>query len=233
MLARYRMPLAAHLDQATGLPVRKPRPVRYEATRPGERVHIDIEKLGRILDGGGHYMLGRVNGNRHNKKRGQGYASLHHAIDSYSRLVYSSSTPTNGKVERFNRTLASEWAYDRLYSTDQALSATSGLVASLQPPPTPHRDRRAHARRPRSQPHWELQIGTGGGAVFPLRHQSSWRRSDHRPKCTKARSSSCSARRANECSARMRAEIAFNSASSGKSESWSAFNSGTISDTFP
>jgi transposase len=37
-LARYRMPLLVHLDQATGLPVRRPKPVRYEMTRPGELV---------------------------------------------------------------------------------------------------------------------------------------------------------------------------------------------------
>lgn len=48
VLARYRMPLLVHLDQATGLPVRRPAPVRYEATRPGELVHVDIKKLGRI-----------------------------------------------------------------------------------------------------------------------------------------------------------------------------------------
>ncbi len=31
---------------------------------------------------------------------------------------------TNGKVERFNRTLATEWAYDRFYPSDDARSAT-------------------------------------------------------------------------------------------------------------
>jgi len=61
------MPLLAHLEQATGLPVRRPKPVRYEASAPGELVHVDIKKLGRIPDGGGHRMLGRTIGNRHNK----------------------------------------------------------------------------------------------------------------------------------------------------------------------
>jgi hypothetical protein len=38
------MPRLAALDQATGLPVRKPAPIRYEMTRPGELVHVDIKK---------------------------------------------------------------------------------------------------------------------------------------------------------------------------------------------
>ncbi len=184
VLARYSMPLLAHVDQATGLPVRKPPAVRYEASAPGELVHVDIKKLGRIPDGGGHRKLGRTVGNRHNKKQGLGYAFLHHAVDSYSRLAYSEQLAderketaagfweraraffseagfevtavmtdngacyrshafkaalgegmkhrrtrpyrpqTNGKVERFNRTLAAEWAYAQTYLSDAARAAT-------------------------------------------------------------------------------------------------------------
>jgi len=54
VLHRYLMPLLTHLDQATGLPVRRPRPIRYEMTAPGQLVHADIKKLGRIPNGGGH-----------------------------------------------------------------------------------------------------------------------------------------------------------------------------------
>ena len=184
VLARYSMPLLAHVDQATGLPVRKPPAVRYEASAPGELVHVDIKKLGRIPDGGGHRKLGRTVGNRHNKKQGLGYAFVHHAVDSYSRLAYSEQLTderketaagfweraraffseagfevtavmtdngacyrshafktalgegvkhrrtrpyrpqTNGKVERFNRTLAAEWAYAQTYLSDAARAAT-------------------------------------------------------------------------------------------------------------
>jgi transposase InsO family protein len=183
VLARYRMPLLTHLDQATGLPVRKPKPVRYEVDRPGRLVHVDIKKQGRIPNGGGHRMLGRQAGNRNNKKRGRGYAFLHHAVDDHSRLAYSEiladerketaaafwrranaffqqagiavtavmtdngscyrsrdfaaalgdiqhrwtkpyRPQTNGKVERFNRTLAAEWAYAATYASDEARAAT-------------------------------------------------------------------------------------------------------------
>ena len=146
-------------------------------------IHVDIKKLGRIPDGGGHKKLGRTVGNRNNNTASRGYAYLHHAIDDHTRLVYSeiltderkdtaaafwlrahawftdagitveavmtdngscyrSTTfrqalgplkhrrtkpyrpQTNGKVERFNRTLAAEWAYAATYLDDQARAAT-------------------------------------------------------------------------------------------------------------
>ncbi len=53
VLARYNIPKLACIDQATGLPVRKAPPVRYERSQPGDMIHVDIKKLGRIPDGGG------------------------------------------------------------------------------------------------------------------------------------------------------------------------------------
>lgn len=182
VLARYRLARLAWLDRATGRVVR-----RYERDRPGELVHVDIKKLGKIPDGGGWRMLGRAVGARNsqahpaprNKHRNPiiGYHYLHTAIDDHSRLAYSELLPdetgetaaafwsrartwftqcgitiervltdngscyrsrvfadalgptlhkrtrpyrpqTNGKVERFNRTLLEEWAYSRLYLSD-------------------------------------------------------------------------------------------------------------------
>jgi transposase InsO family protein len=191
VLARYRMPLLSHLDQATGLPVRRPKAVRYEAAAPGQLVHVDVKKLGRIPDGGGWRAHGRgsAQDRRIHVARGRaaragaspsrGYHYLHHAIDDHSRLAYSEILPnerretaaafwararayfadagitvtavmtdngacyrshvfadalgadikhrrtrpyrpqTNGKVERFNRTLTNEWAYAKTYQSDQ------------------------------------------------------------------------------------------------------------------
>ena len=82
ILTRYGCPRLAHLDRATGAPVR-----RYERGRPGELVHVDIKKLGRIPDGGGHKMLGRAAGRK--TRSGAGYAYLHTAIDDHSRLAYT------------------------------------------------------------------------------------------------------------------------------------------------
>ena len=87
VLRRYQMPLLRDLDQASGLPVRRPRPRRYEHPEPGDLVHLDIKKLGRIPDGGGHRKLGRQAGRRN--RTGVGYGYLHHAVDDHSRLAYS------------------------------------------------------------------------------------------------------------------------------------------------
>jgi len=208
VLARYRMPRLVDLDQATGLPVRRPKPVRYEHPVPGDLVHVDIKKLGRIPAGGGWKAHGR--GSAQDRRAGvardraaragaagsRGYNYLHHAVDDHSRLAYSEihhderketvvafwqrahaffaeaginvkavltdngaayrsklfaaelSAPalpglggqpiesikhrrtrpyrpqTNGKVERFNRTLATEWAYARPYTSEEERAAT-------------------------------------------------------------------------------------------------------------
>jgi transposase InsO family protein len=86
-----------HVDRVTGEPIR-----RYEKTRPGELVHVDIKKLGNIPDGGGWRKLGRDQGDRNSgahrdparprKVGGRpnlGYCYVHSAIDDYSRLAYS------------------------------------------------------------------------------------------------------------------------------------------------
>ncbi|MEU9663771.1 hypothetical protein [Streptomyces chartreusis] len=46
---------------------------RDERPRPGELVHIDVKKLGRIPDGGGHKALGRAAGRTNQAGAGHGY----------------------------------------------------------------------------------------------------------------------------------------------------------------
>jgi transposase InsO family protein len=58
-------------------------PNRYEKKRPGELVHVDVKKLGRI-GRPGH----RVNGDRRTRMRGIGWEYVHVAIDDATRLVY-------------------------------------------------------------------------------------------------------------------------------------------------
>ncbi len=90
VLARYEAPRLAWTDPATGCRLRaKPKPFRYEHAAPGDLVHVDIKKLGRIPDGGGHRFLGRAAGIRVKKGAKPGTAYIHHAIDDHSRLVYS------------------------------------------------------------------------------------------------------------------------------------------------
>src|SRR5690625_573940 len=182
VLTRYRVPLLGHIDLNTGIRVRKPKPVRYEHENPGDLVHVDVKKLGRIPDGGGWRTLGRQRGKKN--RGGVGYSYLHSAIDDRSRVVYSEildderketaaefweranayftslgitvrqvltdngscyrshlfntalgksikhkytrayRPQTNGKIERFHRTLTFEWAYAHHYGSDAARAAT-------------------------------------------------------------------------------------------------------------
>jgi transposase InsO family protein len=189
ILARYGCPLLKWVDPATGARLRtKPKPRSYQHEQPGDLVHVDIKKLGRIPDGGGHKMLGRAKGVR-NQKTGTGYWYIHNAVDDRTRLAYSELLPderketaagfwrrandyfnsvgitvlrvltdngscyrshafgdalgeaishkrtrpyrpqTNGKVERFNRTMLEEWAYSQPYTseTQRADTFTSWL----------------------------------------------------------------------------------------------------------
>jgi hypothetical protein len=64
--------------------------IRYERERPGEFIHIDIKKLGRI-HGIGHRITGDLTG--HSSKRGSGWEYLHVAIDDASRLAFTARTP--------------------------------------------------------------------------------------------------------------------------------------------
>ena len=64
----------------------KPEIVRYEREKPGELIHIDIKKLGRI-DGVGHRITGDRTGQ--GSKRGTGWEYLHVAIDDACRIAYS------------------------------------------------------------------------------------------------------------------------------------------------
>lgn len=174
VLRREGLSRLSHLDRPTAIPI------RYERQRPGELVHIDVKKLGRVPAGGGHRVRGRAAARP--SHRGDGYDYLHVAVDDHSRWAYVEvhsdergetcarflrrtaehfaglgiklervmtdralsytlsrefaatladldvahlvtrpyRPQTNGKVERFNRTLADEWAYKRLYRSNQA-----------------------------------------------------------------------------------------------------------------
>jgi transposase InsO family protein len=177
VLVRHGVNRLRWMDRPTGRVIR-----RIDTSRCGELVHIDVKKLARVPDGGGHRKLGRtITKNR----PGLGYSHIHTAIDAYSRLAYSEFAgpetaenctgfldravawfgdqgisieriltdngpgyrseawtrrcgelgiahtrtrpyrpATNGKVERFNRTLLDEWAYARLWKSDAARART-------------------------------------------------------------------------------------------------------------
>ena len=172
VLVRQQLNRLAWMDRPTGRVIR-----RYEHEHPGDLVHVDVKKLGRIPPGGGWRIHGRLG----HASKGVGYDYIHSAVDDHSRLAYSEvcgdergptaaafwvrataffaahgivvqrvltdnafayrnsvafrtavlesgavqrftqprRPQTNGKVERFNRTLLEEWAYVRPYTSNQ------------------------------------------------------------------------------------------------------------------
>jgi transposase InsO family protein len=72
----------------------KPPVVRYQRARPGELLHLDTKKLGRI-DGIGHRITGQHSGMV--KNRGIGWEVLHVCIDDASRLAYTELLPDEKK----------------------------------------------------------------------------------------------------------------------------------------
>ena len=188
VLARRQVPRLAALDPITGQVIKasKTTAVRYERARPGELVHMDVKKIGRIPDGGGWRAHGRLNREATRDRTVKlGYDYVHALVDDHSRLAYCEVLPDekgptcagfltraaayfaahgidriervmtdnawaykyslrevitalgarqkfikphcpwqNGKVERLNRTLATEWAYQQPFtSNDQRAAA--------------------------------------------------------------------------------------------------------------
>jgi len=64
-------------------------PRRYTRQHPGELLHLDVKKLGRITGFYGH----RITGNRSRRRRGAGWDFVHVAIDDASRLAYAEVLP--------------------------------------------------------------------------------------------------------------------------------------------
>jgi transposase InsO family protein len=190
VLVRCRLNRLTHIDRATGEPIR-----RYEHEKPGDLIHVDIKKLGRVPDGGGWRYVGRQQGGKNraatalrtgapkSKYRQPlgGICYLHTVIDDHSRVAYVEAhddetketaaavlrnavawfadrgvtvqrvlsdnggcyrshlsrdtcaelaiTPkrtrpyrpqTNGKIERFHRTLVEGWAFRKFYNSESA-----------------------------------------------------------------------------------------------------------------
>jgi len=163
---------------------------RYERARPGELIHIDVKKLGRIARPG-HRVLGRQSAGGHHRRRYEhGWEYVHVCVDDCTRLAYAEVLPdekattaiaflrravafyrrhgirveglitdngapyrstihalackalgirhlrtrpyrpqTNGKAERFIRTLLGGWAYGALYrNSTERTAALDGWI---------------------------------------------------------------------------------------------------------
>jgi len=93
ILARNNVPPLAWCDPLTGELIRASRAtaVRYERERPGELVHVDVKKLGRIPDGGGWRAEGKNTIDHHGRRERVrvGFDYVHAVIDDHTRLAYA------------------------------------------------------------------------------------------------------------------------------------------------
>ncbi|SNR95053.1 Integrase core domain-containing protein [Haloechinothrix alba] len=93
ILVRHSLSRLRDLD-VDGQDLREP-VVRYEWDRPGDLVHVDVKKIGRIPDGGGWRVHGRGSTQHKATSRAKsagaraGYVYLHSAVDDHSRLAYT------------------------------------------------------------------------------------------------------------------------------------------------
>jgi transposase InsO family protein len=96
ILRRHQLPRLADCDPLTGEVIRssKTTAVRYERARPGELIHMDVKKIGRIPDGGGWRAHGRGTANSWAHKKARiGFDYVHSAVDDHSRFAYSEILP--------------------------------------------------------------------------------------------------------------------------------------------
>jgi transposase InsO family protein len=96
ILARHRVPALATVDPITGELVRRRHTgIRYERHYPGDLLHVDVKKLGRVPDGGGWRLHGRHEHARGRKVHGRpiGYDYLHVAVDDRTRIAYVEALP--------------------------------------------------------------------------------------------------------------------------------------------
>ena len=92
ILRRNGVPRLHDCDPLTGELIRasKTTALRYERDRPGELVHMDVKKLGRIPPGGGWKAHGRQMGSTNERRKTRiGFDYIHSIVDDHSRLAYS------------------------------------------------------------------------------------------------------------------------------------------------
>jgi hypothetical protein len=95
ILRRHQMPYLRELDPMTGEVIRssKQSAERYERDYPGELVHMDVKKLGKIPDGAGGGFTGWLPPSRKGKRDKIGYDYVHSLIDD-TPVAYPKSCPT-------------------------------------------------------------------------------------------------------------------------------------------
>jgi hypothetical protein len=132
VLRREQLPHFARVDRLTGQLVRgrRRRDIRYEHRLPGDPIHVDVKKLGKIPPGGGWRLDGRKEEHR---GRGLGWDFVHVTVDDHSRIAYSEMLPDEraATCATFLHR-ACQWSHDqhgvtvRIVLTDNAKSYRIG-----------------------------------------------------------------------------------------------------------
>jgi len=101
VLRRHHMPVLAATDPITGLAIRRRHSgIRYERARPGELVHVDVKKLGRVPDGGGWRLHGRREDVRGRSVHGRGLGYDFCTSQSMTTPAWPTSKPTPTNATR-------------------------------------------------------------------------------------------------------------------------------------
>ena len=127
ILRRHHMPYLRECDPMTGEVIRasKSTAVRYEKDRPGELVHMDVKKLGKIPDGGGWRAHGQAATQAEKSRRpGVGFDYVHSVVDDHSRLAYSEILPdeTGATAAAFLLRAAAYFATFGITSIEQVMT---------------------------------------------------------------------------------------------------------------
>jgi hypothetical protein len=144
-----------------GDPVLEDDAIRYERERPGELVHMDVKKIGRIPDGGGWRAHGREALSQTRDRSGRiGFDYVHSVVDDHSRLAFSeilADERADTTAEFFARAIeffASHGVTIERVMTDNAWSYRHGTAFASSSPstrsPTSSSDRTAHGRTGKS-----------------------------------------------------------------------------------
>jgi transposase InsO family protein len=156
VLRRHGVSRLAHADRLTGAPL------RYVRERPGELLHVDVKRLGRVPDGGGHRLLGP--GAR--RDSGVGYDYLHVAIDDASRVAFVGVHPDEraATTVRFMRDAVAFFAEHGVrierVMTDNAMTYTQSRRLATTFAELGIRHLRTRPRRPQTNGKAERFIGT-------------------------------------------------------------------------
>ncbi len=107
----------------------RPKIIRYEREKPGELIHIDIKKLGRI-DGIGHRITGDRTGQSNG--RGTGWEYVHVAVDDASRLAYTELLPDERKESAIGFTArAVDWFAGHRVTVERIMSDNGSAYRSF------------------------------------------------------------------------------------------------------